>query len=218
MDNETEISQDSKDATLFFAIANGHVEIVKLLLQQGASAIDKDEATGLTPLALAAANGQKRLVKTLLQREDVIANWMFEAWKEDVRREAGGERFASNTPRAVAFRNGHNSVADMLARYWAALEPHLDFSSLPFSAGINEESEQLNSESYKTKMVEPHSDGSDYEKHGRSRDQNTNDISAVFPLLPFMDDSTRKPRSQGSHGNLGVQATIFGTKPRSFSI
>ncbi len=45
------------------------------------------------------------LVKTLLQRDDAIANCMFEAWKKDVRRETGGEKFASNTPRAVALRN-----------------------------------------------------------------------------------------------------------------
>lgn len=95
MEKETEIGQNSRHAILFYAIANGHVEIVKLLLQQGASAINKDEATGLTPLAMAAANGQKRLVETLLQRDDVIVNWVFEAWKEDIRRETGGERFAS---------------------------------------------------------------------------------------------------------------------------
>lgn len=218
MDSETEIGQISRDATFFYAIANGHVEIVKLLLQQGASAINKDEATGLTPLALAAANGQKRLVKTLLQREDVIANWMFEAWKEDVRREAGGAKFASSTPRAVAFRNGHNYVADMLARYWAALEPHLDFSNLPFCPGMNEGPEEFNPKRHKTTMVESHSDGSDDEKHGRFRDRNANGISVVFPLIPFMDESTRKLRSQDSHGNLFVHTTVFGTKPRSVSI
>lgn len=224
MDNETDIGQNSRHATLFYSIANGHVEIVKLLLQQGASATKKDEATGLTPLALAAANGQNRLVKTLLQREDVIANWMFEAWKEDVRREAGGEKFASNTPRAVAFRNGHITVADMLARYWAALEPHLDFSNLPFCPELNEVSTQFNPKSHKTTMEEPRSAGSDNQKRGRSRDRDTNakrDTNGTptdFPLLPFMGDSTRKLRAQESHGNLGIQATLFGRKARSLSI
>lgn len=224
MDNETDIGQNSRHATLFYSIANGHAEIVKLLLQQGASATKKDEATGLTPLALAAANGQNRLVKTLLQREDVIANWMFEAWKEDVRREAGGEKFASNTPRAVAFRNGHITVADMLARYWAALEPHLDFSNLPFCPELNEVSTQLNPKSHKTTMEESHSDGPDNQKRGRFRDRDTNakrDTNGTptgFPLLPFMGDSTRKLRAQESHGKLGIQATLFSRKARSGSI
>lgn len=125
MSNETEIGPKRRHAMLFDAIENGHVEIVKVLLQQGASATQKDEVTGLIPLALAAANGREKLVKALLQREDVIANWMFETWKEDIRREnGGGEKFASNTPRAVAFRNGHITVADLLARSWAALEPY----------------------------------------------------------------------------------------------
>lgn len=224
MNNETDIGQNSRHATLFYAIANGHVEMVKLLLHQGASAINKDEASGLTPLALAAANGQNRVVKTLLQREDVIANWMFEAWKEDVRREAGGEKIASNTPRAVAFRNGHITIADMLARYWAALEPHLDFSNLPFCPEMNEVSTKFNPKSHKTTMEESHSDGSDNQKRGRSHDRDTNakrdtnGTSAVFPLLPFMDGSMRKLRAQESHGNLGIQATLFGRKARSVSI
>ncbi len=219
MSNETEIGQNSRHTTLFHAIANGHVEIVRLLLQQGASATNKDEVTGLTPLALAAANGRKKLVKALLRREDVISNWMFEAWKEDVRREAGGEKFASNTPRALAFRNGHITVADLLARSWAALEPYLDFSNLSFDKEIvDKQHEKVDCKGH---MAESHSDD---EKRGRSRDQGTkanknkNSISAVFPLLVFMDDSTRKMRTEESHGNLVVRDTMFGRKARSVSI
>lgn len=195
MSNETEIGSNSRYATLFGAIANGHVEIVKVLLQQGASSTKKDEATGLTPLALAAANGREKLVKALLQREDVIANWMFETWKEDVRREAGGgvQKFASNTPRAVAFRNGHITVADLLARSWAALEPYLDFSNLSFCKGIDKQDEKLDCKSHMTTKAESHSDDDD-EKRGRSRDQgikanhNKYSTSAVFPLILFTDD------------------------------
>lgn len=57
MGNEVEIGSKSRHTTLFHAIANGDVEIVELLPQQGASATNKDEATGMTPFALAAANG-----------------------------------------------------------------------------------------------------------------------------------------------------------------
>lgn len=230
MSNETEIGPSSRHATFFDAIANGDVEIVRLLLQQGASATKKDEATGLTPLALAAANGQEKLVKALLQREDVIANWMFETWKEDVRREAdgGGEKFASNTPRAVAFRNGHITVANLLARSWAALEPYLDFSNLSFCKGIDKQDEKLNdrkSAQMSTATVEEsHSDND--EKRGRSRDQGTKEAnynkyspSAVFhPLILFTDDPKRKMRTEESHGNLGVPAPIFGRKARNVSI
>lgn len=219
MGNETETGQSGRHATLFHAIANGHVEIVKLLLQQGASATNKDEATGLTPLALAAANGQKMLVKTLLQREDVIASWMFEGWKEDVRREAGGEKFASNTPRAVAFRNGHITVADMLAQYWAALEPYLDLPNLPFCKGMEKQHKKLDTKSHMTTTAESHSDEGNW---GQSRDQetkpkqNTNGTSAVFPLHLSMDDSTM--RTQEPNGNLGERAKISDRKARSVSI
>lgn len=214
--------QNNRKPTLFRAIAKGHVETVKLLLQQGASATNRDEVTGLTPLALAAANGWKRLVKALLQREDVIANWMFEAWKEDVRREAGGEKFASNTPRAVAFRNGHINLANMLARSWAALEPRLDFSNLSFCKGIvEEEHEEFDSKGHRRATVDFHSDD---EKGGRYRDQGTqenknkNSTPAAFPLLLFMDDSKKKMRTEESHGNLGVRPTILSRKARSVSI
>lgn len=233
MSNETEIGPYSRHATFFDAIANGDVEIVRLLLQQGASATKKDEATGLTPLALAAANGQEKLVKALLQREDVIANWMFETWKEDVRREAGGvgEKFASNTPRAVAFRNGHFTVANLLARSCAALEPYLDFSNLSFCKGIDKQDEKLNdrkSAHMSTATAEESHLDSD-EKRGRSRDQGTKvtkeanhnkySPSAVFhPLILFTDDPKRKMRTEESHGNLGVPAPIFGRKARSVSI
>lgn len=222
MSNETEPGQNKRHATFFRAIINGHFETVRLLLQQGASATNKDEATGLTPLALAAANGRKRLVKALLQREDVIANWMFETWKEDVRREAGGEKFASNTPRAVAFRNGHITVADLLARSWAALEPCIDFSNLSFCEGIvDKQDEKFHSEGHMTATSESHSDD---EKGGRSRDQGTNanknenSTSALFPLLLFMDDSKKRMRTKESHGNLGVRPTILGRKTRNVSI
>lgn len=222
MNNKTETGQNNRQATLFRAVAKGHVETVRLLLQQGASATNKDEATGLTPLALAAANGRKRLVKALLQREDVIANWMFETWKEDVRREAGGEKFASNTPRAVAFRNGHITLADMLARFWAALEPCLEFSNLSFREGIvDKQHEKYDSKDHMTATAESHSDD---EKGGRSRYQGTkaninkNSTSADFPLLLFMEGSKRKMRTEESHGNLGVRPTMFGRKARSVSI
>lgn len=221
MCNETETGQTSGHATLFHAITNGHVEIVKQLLRQGASATNKDEVTGLTPLALAAANGRKRLVKTLLQREDVIANWMFEAWKEDIKREAGDENFASNTPRAVAFRNGHITVADMLARHWAALEEPLDFSNLQFSKEMEKHHEKSDPKNHRVTTAESHSDD---EKRGRSRDQDTTarhstyGAPAVVPLLLFMSDSMRKMRTQEPHGNLGVRATMFSRKARSVSI
>lgn len=230
MSNETEIDPNSSNATLFDAIANGNAEIVRLLLKQGTSATKKDEATGLTPLALAAANGQEKLVKGLLQREDVIANWIFETWKEDVRREAdgGGEKFASKTPRAVAFRNGHITVAEMVARHWAALEPYLEvnFSNLPFCKGIDSEHDEDlggRKNAHMTATTESHSD--DEEKRGRSRDQGTKEAnhnkygtSAIFPRILFTDDSMRKMKTEESHGNLGVPAPIFGRKARSVSI
>lgn len=54
------------------AMVNGQLEIVNYLLANGVSATAKDKISGLTPLAAAAANGNKEIVRSLLQRDDVI--------------------------------------------------------------------------------------------------------------------------------------------------
>lgn len=43
-------------------------------------------------------------------------------------------------------------------------------------------------------------------------------IEMAPPLSSHIDDSMRKLRTQESHGNLGVRATIFGREERSVSI
>lgn len=120
------IAQSSRHAhcghpLLIQAIANGQLEIVKYLISNGISATAKDTISGLTPLAAAAANGCEDVVFTLLEREDVIKQWAFEAFKEDIRRDIGGQTFHSQTPRAVAFKNGHFALAHILSWRWAAL-------------------------------------------------------------------------------------------------
>ncbi len=106
---------------LIQAIVNDQLEIVNYLLANGVSATAKDKLSGLTPLAAAAANGHEEIVRSLLQRDDVTKQWAFEAFKEDIRRDIGGQIFPSQTPRALAFKNGHFALVHILSWRWAEL-------------------------------------------------------------------------------------------------
>lgn len=106
---------------LIQAIVNGQLEIVNYLLANGVSATAKDKLSGLTPLAAAAANGHDEIVRSLLQRDDVTKQWAFEAFKEDIRRDIGRQIFPSQTPRALAFKNGHFALVQILSWRWAEL-------------------------------------------------------------------------------------------------
>lgn len=55
--------------SLVTAVRNGHIEMVKLLLEEGANA-DKPDATGSTPKALAAQQGHKNIYDLLLSYEN----------------------------------------------------------------------------------------------------------------------------------------------------
>lgn len=79
---------------------------------------------------------------------------------------------------------------------------------------------QFNPKSYKTIIKELYADGFGNQKRGRSRGRDTaaKKIQMAPPLSSHIDDSMRKLRTQESHGNLGVRATIFGREERSVSI
>lgn len=58
-----EMMAGSRHSILIQAIENGEFEIVNYLLPNGVSAMAKDEISGLTPLAAAAANGHEGIVR-----------------------------------------------------------------------------------------------------------------------------------------------------------
>lgn len=130
---------------LIQAIANGRLEIVKYLISNGISATAKDKISGLAPLAAAAAaaNGYEDIVFTLLQREDVIKQWTFEVFKEEIRRGIGGQTLPIRTPRAVASKNGHFALAHILSWHCAALP--LETCILPRFEALNKNSSGVES-------------------------------------------------------------------------
>ena len=87
------------------AAANGHVAVVKLLVEKGAKLEAKDERNGLTPLLWAAANGHEAVVKLLLEK--------------------GAELEAKDhgqTPLFYAAANGREAVVKLLVEKGAKLE------------------------------------------------------------------------------------------------
>mmetsp|Transcript_13389 Transcript_13389/g.22798 ORF Transcript_13389/g.22798 Transcript_13389/m.22798 type:complete len:80 (-) Transcript_13389:361-600(-) len=60
----------SRNTALHVASANGHLQVVKLLLsQEGRVALDLQNETLNTPLHYAALNGHKEIVKLLVDRK-----------------------------------------------------------------------------------------------------------------------------------------------------
>src|SRR3984885_498967 len=89
------------------AAANGHVAVVKLLLEKGAKLEAKDERNGLTPLLWAAANGHEAVVKLLLEKGAEL-----EAKDKD----------NGQTPLFYAAANGREAVVKLLLEKDAELE------------------------------------------------------------------------------------------------
>lgn len=115
---ESRQHENCSHALLIQAIADGQLQIVNNILAKGVSATAKDKLSGLTPLAVAAANGHEEIVRLLLQRVDVTKQWALEAFKEDIEKDIGRQSFPSETPRALAFKNGHYALTFILGWSW----------------------------------------------------------------------------------------------------
>ena len=98
---EAEVNSASKNGQrvmpLNSAVAGGHTEIARTLLEQGAD-VNARQAGDFTPLHGAAQNGQMEMVELLLA---------FGADKSA--QSANGQ-----TPRSIALENGHGEVANLL--------------------------------------------------------------------------------------------------------
>src|SRR5205814_1919354 len=98
--------------------ANGHVEVVKLLLNANANIEAVDNEYGRTPLSLAAENGHVDVVKLLL---NVNANI------EAVDIEYG------RTPLSLAAENGHVDVVKLLSNANVNIEAASKYGRIPLS-------------------------------------------------------------------------------------
>ena len=89
----------SKNSALHMACANGHAEIIKLLLKQSSIKSDLQNDSGNTPLHYAAFNGKKDIVEMLINHK---AN-------------ANLKNLSEKLPIEDALQNGHVDIAEMLA-------------------------------------------------------------------------------------------------------
>ena len=94
---------DSQDAAgwtpLALAAANGHVEVVELLLTQYDVDANRKVDWGRTPLSVAAEKGHETVVKLLLERKDI---------------EADAKDLFGQTPLSFAAEKGHETVVKLL--------------------------------------------------------------------------------------------------------
>ncbi len=128
---------------LMWAAWNGAVEVVKLLLLQGASPSVRD-TRGATALVLAAERGHLEAARPLLPRADaaergealrhavgagqrVVATWLLDEGGAAL--EYGGEE--GKTPLTCAVLGGHSALADELLRRGASVRA-LSTTFLPF--------------------------------------------------------------------------------------
>ncbi|KAK3615483.1 hypothetical protein LTR22_027423 [Elasticomyces elasticus] len=102
---------DRAAAALYNAAGNGHIEIVRLLLQRGAEAA-LPRVNGYTPINAAATNGHIKVVEVLLKQEGMDI---------DAPSDNGG------TPLYWASQKGHDEIVRMLLEPGAeAVPPRID--------------------------------------------------------------------------------------------
>lgn len=120
---------------LFFACDRGHLEIVKLLLENGADVNVKDTFYGATPLTWAVNKGHTEIVKLLLEKgaegkEGTLVGAASQGKSEIVKvlLDRGGLKPETlSAALSAATRGNHAEVADVLKKAGAVPPPSADF-------------------------------------------------------------------------------------------
>ena len=60
--------ENSEDTQLFYAVSEGHTEVIQLLINAGAS-VNEENILGKTPLFYAASEGHTEVLKILINKE-----------------------------------------------------------------------------------------------------------------------------------------------------
>ena len=104
---DSNISRNTDGAsTLYMASQNGHVDIVKQILKDGAEVNIDDKRYGATPLWIASGQGHDEIVKLLLEAGANV----------NARLHRGGKKY---TPLSIAKKEGHREIVRLLKEYGA---------------------------------------------------------------------------------------------------
>lgn len=112
-----EFKDSSGQTPLFFAALNGHFDAVQLLIENGADVNVKETSHHHSPLSLAAANGNARVVDWLLAKECEI----------------DCQGFRGRTPLSWAAANGHDEVLQLLLAAGAQINSKDEDQRTPLS-------------------------------------------------------------------------------------
>lgn len=110
-----------KSTALRAAASRGHVEVAKLLLDRGAS-LDVVDANGRTPLYYACFKGHEAVVESILSHPSISHRI------KEVVNYVNGQGNEQITALYIACQQGHDSVAQLLVRWGACLERHIQLS------------------------------------------------------------------------------------------
>lgn len=147
-----QIRDNLGQSPFIWACAMGRAEIVSEMLNnhQEISPVYPKELHDNSPLAIAAANGHKRVVEILLTRAEVLADWAAQSWKEEISKDAIRAKFPgewnfratmdwdlliSRMPNGHAIAHGHWGIVTLLRQQWEKSK----LGAYPISDGVKNE-------------------------------------------------------------------------------
>ena len=164
------------ETPLFAAAGNGHLSVVRYLVEQGAD-MEKPDDGGWTPLMIASFKGHLELVRYLLEQG---AN-------------RGKASISGITSLHIAATNGQLETAKLLMAYGADLNARNDRGDLPIDMGfrITEEIKQAIRDEPRRRMDHGH-------KRATEQDRHPNKAASVsiqqLELEEALEQSNKKPR------------------------
>lgn len=130
-----QIRDNLGQSPFIWACAMGRAQVVSEMLNNHLeiSPVYPKELHGNSPLAIAAANGHKRVVEILLTRAEVLADWAEQSWKEEISKDAIRAKFPgewnfrttmdwdfliSRMPNGHAIAHGNWEIVTLLRQQW----------------------------------------------------------------------------------------------------